>query len=340
MDSLTVDSPDREQEVDAVLKLGCLPGVGTRTLWRILETYGSGAEALRVSVADLNSCVGSDVGTALFSSELDLRVRRALDRCRVMEIEVLLWRDAPLHRLWSPHSGDACGPPRGTWHHRREWAGPGHRRRRAPGGFGRERGHDRGPGFRSGPDTARLSPETRGAHCPGGSPHVRVPAGRACAGSSLSASQPDTRRAVRCDGGRGGRHKSGALITVEHALDVGRDVYVVPGPLDAPQSRGCNALIQQGAHLITSPDDFVRDLGLVCGSSKEFRDDRRDDRRPAGLDAEAGRVWHVLDERPAAIDDLACRAALDTSGALAALTSLELEGWVIQEPGMRFRRAS
>ena len=106
------------------------------------------------------------------------------------------------------------------------------------------------------------------------------------------------------------------------------------------QSRGCNALIQQGAHLITSPDDFVRDLGLVCGSSKEFRDDRRDDRRPAGLDPGAGRVWHVLDERPAAIDDLACRAALDTSGALAALTSLELEGWVIQEPGMRFRRAS
>ncbi len=41
MDSLTVDSPDREQEVDAVLKLGCLPGVGTRTLWRILETYGA-----------------------------------------------------------------------------------------------------------------------------------------------------------------------------------------------------------------------------------------------------------------------------------------------------------
>jgi DNA processing protein len=135
-------------------------------------------------------------------------------------------------------------------------------------------------------------------------------------------------------------HKSGALITVEHALDVGRDVYVVPGPLDAPQSRGCNALIQQGAHLITSPDDFVRDLGLVCGSSQAFRDDPRNDRRPAGLDDEAGRVWHVLDERPAAIDDLACRAALDTSGALAALTSLELGGWVIQEPGMRFRRAS
>ncbi len=86
-------------------------------------------------------------------------------------------------------------------------------------------------------------------------------------------------------------------------------------------------MIQQGAHLITSPDDFVRDLGLVCGSSKEFRDDRR----PAGLDAEAGRVWHVLDERPAAIDDLACRAALDTSGALGGPYQLRTRG--MGDPG-------
>ncbi len=74
----------------------------------------------------------------------------------------------------------------------------------------------------------------------------------------------------------------------------------------------------------------------MCGSSKQFRDDVE----PVGLDFEAGRIWRVLNDRPAAIDDLACRAALDASGALAALTTLELDGLAIQESGMRFRRAS
>jgi len=378
VDSLTVDSPDREQEVDAVLRLGCLPGVGTRTLWRILETYGSGAEALRVSVADLNSCVGSDVGTALFSSELDLRVRRALDRCRVMEIEVLLWRDA----AYPVQLRDLADPPpilfaRGriellrtrsqlvTIVGSRHCTGYGRRTAETLADRLAGRGITVVSGLALGIDGAAH----RGALAANGDTIAVL-------GSGVDLIQPASHRRLGERIVREGllmseflpeeparahhfprrnrilaalsgatvvveaAHKSGALITVEHALDVGRDVYVVPGLLDAPQSRGCNALIQQGAHSITSPDDFVRDLGLVCGSSKEFRDDRRDDRRPAGLDAGAGRVWHVLDERPAAIDDLACRAALDTSGALAALTSLELEGWVIQEPGMRFRRAS
>ena len=62
-----------------------------------------------------------------------------------------------------------------------------------------------------------------------------------------------------------GGYRSGALITARHALDQGRDVYAVPGSLDAPQSRACNELIEKGeAALLRSPEALVRAYrGLV-----------------------------------------------------------------------------
>ena len=151
--------------------------------------------------------------------------------------------------------------------------------------------------------------------------------------------------------------KSGALITVEHALDLGRDVYAVPGALDAPQSRGCNILIRQGAQVITSPEEFGRDLGLVCGSSPDFRpasgssSAAREDVPlgvvvpsgpvvPPGLDDEARRVWLTLSQGSLGIDDVASGAELQSAQVLAALTILQVGGLVVQESGMRFRRAS
>nr|WP_297174714.1 DNA-processing protein DprA [uncultured Agathobaculum sp.] len=56
-----------------------------------------------------------------------------------------------------------------------------------------------------------------------------------------------------------GGYRSGALITARHALDQGRDVYAVPGSLDAPQSKACNELIEKGeAALLRSPEAIVR----------------------------------------------------------------------------------
>ena len=56
--------------------------------------------------------------------------------------------------------------------------------------------------------------------------------------------------------------RSGALITARHALDQGRDVYAVPGPIDAPQSQSCNELIEKGeAALLSSPVTLVRAYG-------------------------------------------------------------------------------
>jgi DNA processing protein len=56
--------------------------------------------------------------------------------------------------------------------------------------------------------------------------------------------------------------KSGSLITARHALDLGIDVYVVPGSIHLPQSAGCNQLIRQGAQPVQSPEQLLEDLGL------------------------------------------------------------------------------
>ena len=103
--------------------------------------------------------------------------------------------------------------------------------------------------------------------------------------------------------------------------------------------------------MITSPEEFGRDLGLVCGSSREFRacgvsvgtrdvsEDARDE-VPAGLDDEARRVWLALSGQSLGIDDVASGADLQSAPVLAALTILQVAGLVVQESGMRFRRAS
>ena len=104
-------------------------------------------------------------------------------------------------------------------------------------------------------------------------------------------------------------------------------------------------LIRQGAQVITSPEEFGRDLGLVCVSSSDFRAESGSSSAvvnvvPAGLDDEVRRVWLALSERSLGIDDVASGADLQSARVLAVLTVLQVGGLVVQESGMRFRRAS
>ena len=67
--------------------------------------------------------------------------------------------------------------------------------------------------------------------------------------------------------------RSGTLITVTHALDLGRQVFVVPGPIDHPNYQGSLRLIQEGATLVTTPRDLLEQLpgytvlGADCGQA-------------------------------------------------------------------------
>ncbi len=130
--------------------------------------------------------------------------------------------------------------------------------------------------------------------------------------------------------------KSGALITVEHALDIGRDVFAVPGAVGRPQSEGVHALIREGAGLVTSARDVLVGTGLESALSELHAGNQV---MPPGLDAPERAMWDVLESDPHHIDVLARRAGLDVATASAALSVMELRGWVRRAPGLRFSRS-
>jgi DNA processing protein len=113
-------------------------------------------------------------------------------------------------------------------------------------------------------------------------------------------------------------HKSGALITANHALELGRAVAAVPGPIDLPQSAGCNRLIASGAQVIASIEDVLALAGLTLAPRQSRAD-------PAG---DEGRVWAALASGPLDIDSLCHVSGLPADKCLIAVGKLEVAGSV------------
>lgn len=126
--------------------------------------------------------------------------------------------------------------------------------------------------------------------------------------------------------------RSGSLITVDHALDLGRDVWVVPGPIDSSACIGSNRLLLEGARPLVDVADFAAELAgemwIDCGKAERIT---------AGPEM---RILSALAEDTLLVDELAAHVGLPVSAALALLTTMELHGEVVRMPGMRFRRAA
>ena len=129
---------------------------------------------------------------------------------------------------------------------------------------------------------------------------------------------------------------SGALITADCALDQGRSVLAVPGPITSPTSLGCNKLIQQGAKPALTPADVLEELGLTPVSGETARGVERPPAWPADLSEFERSLCETLGAAPAHVDTLVRATGLDSGNVLAALTGLELRGVVAQKPGMMF----
>lgn len=134
---------------------------------------------------------------------------------------------------------------------------------------------------------------------------------------------------------------SGALITADHALDLGREVLAVPGPVGAPGSAGVHGLLRDGAGVATSAEDVLRELGVdpeleasppVTGKAGTIR--------PAREDGHARAIWRQLSAGPRPVDDLAASAGLPVGEALALLARLEVAGAVRAVPGGRYERVA
>jgi hypothetical protein len=123
--------------------------------------------------------------------------------------------------------------------------------------------------------------------------------------------------------------QSGSLITARLAAEQGREVFAIPGSIHAPQSKGCHALIRQGAKLVESANDILEDLRLPTTGSLPFD-------APASGPEDA--LLQALGHDPVSLDALQARTGLDTATLQARLLELELEGQVGRLPGGLLQR--
>lgn len=123
---------------------------------------------------------------------------------------------------------------------------------------------------------------------------------------------------------------SGALITAEFAAEQGREVFAVPGSILAPQSKGTNKLIQNGAHPLLSPQDLMQALNLTRAG--EFKAARKT--LPA--DALEAQLLAALGAEPLHVDEIRQQTGLPIEKVSATLALMELKGMVRQVGGMSY----
>jgi DNA processing protein len=140
--------------------------------------------------------------------------------------------------------------------------------------------------------------------------------------------------------------KSGAQHTVTYALEQGKEVFAVPGPIGSPQSAGTNQLLKEGARLVTSAHDILEELQGV-GLPRPLAPVQHaglpespdvPPPPPPELAPEEAAVFAALGRDPRHVDDLAAETNLAPSNVLAALLGLELKELAESLPGKQFRR--
>jgi DNA processing protein len=135
---------------------------------------------------------------------------------------------------------------------------------------------------------------------------------------------------------------SGSLITAQHALEQGREVFAIPGSIHNPLSRGCHKLIREGAKLVESAADVLSELpnflSLQPLANPHAGGAAVAAAQPA-LDKDYEILLDALGFEPAGIDVLAARTGIPGASINSMLLSLELRGHVKPHAGGRYGRA-
>ena len=151
--------------------------------------------------------------------------------------------------------------------------------------------------------------------------------------------------------------RSGSLITARYALEQGREVFALPGPLGSATSEGTHWLIQQGAYLVTEPNDIAEQIGSGLTwfpnikASESFK--MSPDRCPVASEAiicapdsevelPFADVLANVEYEVTSVDVVAERAGQPVPEVVGKLLELELAGWIAAVPGgyVRIKRAS
>jgi len=127
--------------------------------------------------------------------------------------------------------------------------------------------------------------------------------------------------------------QSGSLITARLASEAGRDVFAIPGSIHSPQSRGCHALIKQGAKLVDSAQDVLEEFPSFPPSSPDTVEPTPD---TGNIDP----LLQALGFDPVTLDALVARTGWPAALLNTRLLELEMEGQVARLPGQLFQRVS
>lgn len=131
---------------------------------------------------------------------------------------------------------------------------------------------------------------------------------------------------------------SGSLITARMAAEQGREVFAIPGSIHAPQSRGCHALIRQGAKLVESAQDVLEELKIPATTVPGLPHEGVNAPGAAASDETEDPVLAALGYDPIGLDALIARTGMDASTLQVALLELELDGRIARLPGGLFQR--
>lgn len=354
----------RRDELEAVLVLQALPGIGLRGVRALVAAAGSASAAV-ADAALLRTRAGPEAARAARAGEARREVARALERADALGMETVLFTE-PRYPGTLLHLSDP--PPVLFLRGRAELLG-------APGvavvGARRATARGRGAAAKIAGAVARAGASVvsglalgvdaaahQGALDAGGATVAVLGTGADRAypavhgalfrrilrdGLVVSEFPPGTpalphhfprRNRILAALGRAlvvveAAERSGALISVDHALDLGVEVWAVPGPLEEPTCAGSNALLADGARPLVSIRAFVEE---AVGTA------------PSGVEApppsaQHGDVLRALQGGGRSADEVARITGLPAGRVLAALAALELGGHVTRLPGMRFRRA-
>lgn len=356
-------SGGQDAELRALLVLDALPGVGPATLRRLVGAFGSATAALAAPPDAFTRAAGArDATRARGSAEVGRAVDRALERAGKLGMRVLTWTtpgypealthlpDPPPVLFLRGHAPlperpavTIVGARRATIRARDLAERLGHCLAHAGVtvvsglALGVDGAAHRGALSGTGDTIAVLG---TGADVPYPRAHARLFQQLLERGLVLTEFPPGTpalphnfpRRnrilaalgaaTVVVEAGR----RSGSLITVDHALDLGRDVWAVPGPIERATCVGSNRLLTEGARPLLSVDDFVASVAPVAPEPAA----------PARMAGPEGLVLAALAAEPLSGDEVAERLDLPVRDVLAVLTALELRGAVRRLPGMRF----
>ncbi len=121
--------------------------------------------------------------------------------------------------------------------------------------------------------------------------------------------------------------RSGALVTAQHAMEQGRDVFALPGSVASRASRGCHTLIRDGARLVENAEQIIDELGPLAESIRFEADQEQEMRHPLELtlNDQERLVLDAIGTSPTSLDSVFARTQLPVPRVLSTLSVLEMK---------------